>query len=264
MQLIRPGSSVCTWRLRLRPSTTSCSGALSALVRAQIADVAQGKPLTHDGGSDNSDFFHGLTPSTPASHTLLHGAVTVTDPALFVDASSKINNIISGATLSATFLSYAPCLILNQPYGFGVFPFGLNVQPTAVYIVPAGFNVQPQGFNVAPTLIYVGPVGRNIAPQGFNVAPALISVAPVRHGLLASHTPSCMLDGSCAGMCACASSQAEVNLPLHTISHVIFALAMSFFPCQCCWESAALLATAARFDWLPSPRPSHTHSASER
>lgn len=101
-----------------------------------------------------------------------------------MDASSKVNNIVSGAILSATFLSYAPCLILNQPYGFGVFPFGLNVQPTGVYIVPAGFNVQPQGFNVAPTLIYVGPVGRNIAPQGFSVVPALISVAPVRRGLL--------------------------------------------------------------------------------
>lgn len=140
------------------------------LVNSKLVDAAAGKDFSN---------FHGLEPSTPASHTLLHGAVTVTDPALFVDASSKINNIISGATLSATFLSYAPCLILNQPYGFGVFPFGLNVQPTAVYIVPAGFNVQPQGFNVAPTLIYVGPVGRNIAPQGFNVAPALISVAPV-------------------------------------------------------------------------------------
>ena len=172
------------------PLQSTCCGAPEPpLARAQIADVAQGKPLTHDT-SDN-DFFHGLTPSTPESHTLLHGAVTVTDPALFVDASSKVNNIVSGAILSATFLSYAPCLILNQPYGFGVFPFGLNVQPTAVYIVPAGFNVQPQGFNVAPTLIYVGPVGRNIAPQGFSVVPALISVAPVRPGLLAPLTPAC-------------------------------------------------------------------------
>ena len=166
---------------------------LSSLLRAQIVDAAAGKDFS---------FFHGLTPDTPASHTLLHGAVTVTDPALFVDASSKINNIISGATLSATFLSYAPCLILNQPYGFGVFPFGLNVQPTGIYIVPAGFNVQPQGFNVAPTLIYVGPVGRNIAPQGFNVAPALISVAPVRHGLLSSESPSQFNGRSVAPVCA--------------------------------------------------------------
>ncbi|KAK9839651.1 hypothetical protein WJX81_003451 [Elliptochloris bilobata] len=139
------------------------------LVNSKIADAAAGK-----------DFHsHGLQSSTPSSHSLLHGAVTVNDPALYVDSSSKIVTSISGATLAATFLSYAPCLILTQPYGFGVFPDGVNVQPTGVYIVPTGFNVQPQGFNVAPTLIYVGPVGKNIAPQGFNVAPALISVAPV-------------------------------------------------------------------------------------
>lgn len=68
----------------------------------------------------------------------------MTDPALFVDGSSKIINNIAGGTVAATFLSYAPCLILNQPYGFGVFANGVNIQPTGVYIVPIGFNVQPQ------------------------------------------------------------------------------------------------------------------------
>jgi len=96
-----------------------------------------------------------------------------------VDGSSKISNVISGLTVAAQFISYAPCLILTQPYGFGVFANGVNIQPTGVYVVPTAFNVEPQGFNVAPTLIYVGPVAKNIAPQGFNVAPALISVAPV-------------------------------------------------------------------------------------
>jgi len=154
--------------------------------RAQLSLAAAGKDFhSQDITSTQSDQAGGgsgggtAAAAAPTSKTFLDGLITVNDPALYVDGSSKISNVISGLTVAAQFISYAPCLILTQPYGFGVFANGVNIQPTGVYVVPTAFNVEPQGFNVAPTLIYVGPVAKNIAPQGFNVAPALISVAPV-------------------------------------------------------------------------------------
>lgn len=115
----------------------------------------------------------------PAVHSLLGGALTVIDPALYTDTSAKVVNEWLGATLSSSFITYSPCLIFNFPYGFGLNAFGASIQPTGIFIVPIGFNGVPQGLNVAPTLIYVGPLGRNIQATGFNVVPALIAVAPV-------------------------------------------------------------------------------------
>ena len=88
----------------------------------QVADAAEGKDFLTAGGM--------LQPDVPASHKLLGGAVTVHDPALYVDSSAKINNALNGAVLSATFLQYAPCLLSTRPYALGVSPTGIDIQPT--------------------------------------------------------------------------------------------------------------------------------------
>ena len=96
---------------------------LTVTPRAQIADAAAGKDFRK---TDDQDW----RSRHPASHKLLGGAVTVFDPALYEDTSTKISNSLNGAVLAPTFLRYSPCLILSQPYGFGMFPFGVSIQPT--------------------------------------------------------------------------------------------------------------------------------------
>jgi hypothetical protein len=152
-----------------------------------VADAAAGKsfsnsPAVTEGEASNDTPAlptNGTAGQTSGAHRLLGGAITVNDPALYMDTSAKVVNNLVGVAISGAFIRYAPCLILSQPYGLAVFPYGVNVSPTAVFIVPNGINIMPQGVNIAPTLIYVGPLGRNIAHQGFNVAPALISISPV-------------------------------------------------------------------------------------
>ena len=90
----------------------------------QLADAAAGKDYTRTGVEEDWQKFH------PASHKLLDGAVTVYDPALYEDTSSKVNLAVRGAVLAPTFFQYAPCLLFSQPYGFGMFPYGISIQPT--------------------------------------------------------------------------------------------------------------------------------------
>ena len=96
---------------------------LTAAPRAQVADAAAGKDYLKTGEPD-------WKTAHPASHKLLGGAVTVYDPALYEDTSTKIYNSLRGAVLAPTFLQYAPCLLFSQPYGFGMFPYGVSIQPT--------------------------------------------------------------------------------------------------------------------------------------
>ena len=56
--------------------------------------------------------------------------MTVYDPALYEDTSAKVNLAVRGAVLAPTFFQYAPCLLFSQPYGFGMFPYGVSIQPT--------------------------------------------------------------------------------------------------------------------------------------
>ena len=145
-----------------------------------MADAAAGKSFSNSPAVTEGKA--GADPSallTNGAHGLLGGAITVNDPALYADNSAKIVNDLAGVSISGAFLKYEPCLIKSRPYGLGVFPYGANIRPTAIYITPSGFNVMPQGVNISPTLIYVGAVGRNITYHGFNVAPVLISVSPV-------------------------------------------------------------------------------------
>ena len=90
----------------------------------QLADAAAGRDYTKTGVEQDWRKFH------PASHKLLDGAVTVYDPALYEDTSAKVNLAVRGAVLAPMFFQYAPCLLFSQPYGFGMFPYGISIQPT--------------------------------------------------------------------------------------------------------------------------------------
>ena len=101
----------------------------TVIPRAQLADAAAGRDYTKTGVEQDWRKFH------PASHKLLDGAVTVYDPALYEDTSAKVNLAIRGAVLAPTFFQYAPCLLFSQPYGFGMFPYGISIQPTGARLV---------------------------------------------------------------------------------------------------------------------------------
>ena len=55
--------------------------------------------------------------STSGATQLLDGLITITDPQLFSDGSAKIRNTAVGAALSATGLSYSPCMVVSAPAG---------------------------------------------------------------------------------------------------------------------------------------------------
>ena len=115
--------------MRTRPART----ALTATSRGQIADAAAGKDIYKTGDED-------WRKRHPASHKLLGGAVTVYDPALYEDTSAKISNSLRGAVLAPTFFQYAPCLLFSQPYGFGMFPYGVSIQPTGACLTLVPFH----------------------------------------------------------------------------------------------------------------------------
>ena len=54
---------------------------------------------------------------TSSATQLLDGLITITDPQLFSDGSAKIRNTAVGAALTATGLSYSPCMVVSAPAG---------------------------------------------------------------------------------------------------------------------------------------------------
>jgi hypothetical protein len=125
---------------------------------------------------------------------------SVGQPSKFNNAAALVTRFITGVSLSATGVNFAPCLISYSatgvvagatavnvaPIGFGFTPNGVtaaaqgvNLQPVLILVQPIGANVQPQGAQIAPFLIAVSPLGVNVQPQGANIAPARVAVAPV-------------------------------------------------------------------------------------
>ena len=144
-----------------------------------------------------------LSPQLNAKLNKYNIAVTgksVGQPSKFNNAAALVTRFITGVSLSATGVNFAPCLISYSatgvvagatavnvaPVGVGFTPNGVvaaaqgvNLQPVLILVQPIGANVQPQGAQIAPFLIAVSPLGVNVQPQGANIAPARVAVAPV-------------------------------------------------------------------------------------
>ena len=83
---------------------------------------------------------------------------------------------------SATFFSYAPCVLSESYTGAAGFLQGINFAPTLFSFAPTGLGAFAQGINITPQLIYVAPTGGNIQPQGLNVQVCYFSFFPFLEG----------------------------------------------------------------------------------
>ena len=55
--------------------------------------------------------------STSGATQLFDGLITITDPQLFSDGSAKIRNTAVGGAITATGISYSPCVAVSGPAG---------------------------------------------------------------------------------------------------------------------------------------------------
>eukprot|EP00884_Botryococcus_braunii_P015230 jgi/Botrbrau1/2390/Bobra.0395s0022.1 len=115
----------------------------------------------------------------------------ISAPNKFSNFADVISKTVTGVSVAAGGITWAPAVVAYGPVGisagiqglaftpalFNYFPAVLNVQPQIAQIQPVlfgvypdGMNIQPQGVTVAPNLFVCAPTGLNILPQGVTVA----------------------------------------------------------------------------------------------
>lgn len=94
---------------------------------------------------------------------------SVAQPSKFANEAAAISRAITGISLSATAVEFAPCLISYGVTGVSFAGTGINVAPVGLQVSAVGSAVSVQGANIQPSLILVQPIGSNVQPQGFQV-----------------------------------------------------------------------------------------------
>ncbi len=111
--------------------------------------------------------------------TFFNGLLVVSDPRLFADSSSKLQQSALGAILAATGINYSPCLAVLGPVGAALFAQAISIGPTLIQTSSSGGALVSIGVNIGPTLINIGVADSANIAAGVSITPTLISVAPV-------------------------------------------------------------------------------------
>lgn len=133
---------------------------------------------------------------------------SIAQPSKFANSAATIARSITGLSLAAFGVNFAPCLVSWSNTGLLAGVTGVNIQPEGLVLSTKGVSgerrgecyvfrrsnrfshspthppthqavISPTAINLQPGLILVNPVGYSVQPQGMQVAPFLIAVAPV-------------------------------------------------------------------------------------
>ena len=94
---------------------------------------------------------------------------SIAQPSKFSNEAAAIARSITGLSLSAQAVNFAPCLVSWSNTGLEASLTGINVQPEAFVVANRGAAIIPTAVNLQPGLLLINPVGFSVQPQAFQV-----------------------------------------------------------------------------------------------
>lgn len=93
------------------------------------------------------------TPRLPSSLFQVTGTQDVSPPSKFANGAALISRAITGVSLGATAVSFAPCLVSYSMTGLSFGATGVNVAPVGLQMSAAASTISVQGANIQPSLM---------------------------------------------------------------------------------------------------------------
>lgn len=163
------------------------------------------------GGKNETQWMDSLNAKL-AQYNIKVTGKSIAQPSKFANGAATIARSITGLSLAAFGVNFAPCLVSWSNTGLLAGVTGINIQPEGLVLATRGVSrlgvvgkqqrdrsfsfttiphpthppplsfqaaILPTAINLQPGLILINPVGYSVQPQGMQVAPFLIAVAPL-------------------------------------------------------------------------------------